>query len=566
MTVAQYIIVRLKQAGLEHLFAVPGDYASPFLETLDATAGIARIPNINELGSGYAADGYSRYRGIGAACVQYGVGNFSILNCTAGSFVERAPVAVISASPSTSDRKLERQQKILFHHSTGNLRADQLVFQNVTVASIIVRNASTAAAQIDRAIIAMLTHRRPIYIEVLKDVWTMDCGEPKGTLAARTTASDPKSLAAALDAAWSLIQAATLPVIWAGVEIQRFGLQDTLQQMVDASGFCFTTTSLGKTILDEAQPRFIGTYAGPASPAITRAVVAAADCILTLGAIITDDYLDIMKSSFGRMIEVNKQEARIGYQYYHQVTLEDFTAGLLSRFQADTSYPRSYSLPQVADETPEPVKPSDPLTYNNFYSEVSEFLKAQDLLNKIALVLGESTSLYVFGNLFGLPRNSFVSEAAWGSLGHETGCALGVALGSGKRPFVIAGDGGFMMICQELSSLAHQRCNAVVFVMSNRAYAIEQAFVNLKAFTAEGEFAPFDLLPAWDYIALAKGFGAAGYRVETVEQLRTVLADVNALEGKPALVEVVIPQKDLAPQLKRLAEIPPPVRKYGRSG
>ena len=219
----------------------------------------------------------------------------------------------------------------------------------------------------------------------------------------------------------------------------------------------------------------------------------------------------------------------------------------------------------MTETAEEPPKPTDPLTYNNFYHEVSAFLKEQELLDKIVLVLGESTSLYVFGNLFGLPRNSFVSEAAWGSLGHETGCALGVALGSGKRPFVVAGDGGFMMICQELSSLARQRCNAAVFVMSNQAYAIEQAFVDTAAFTPEGEFAPFDLLPAWDYIALAKGFGAAGYRVETVEQLRNVLAEVNGLEGKPALVEVVIAQKDLAPQLKRLAETPAPLRKYGRS-
>ena len=163
MTVAQYLIARLQQAGLEHLFAVPGDYASPFLEALDATEGIARIPNINELGSGYAADGYARYRGIGAAFVQYGVGNFSILNCAAGSFVERALVAVISASPSTSDRKLERQQQILFHHSTGDLRADQLVFQNVTVASVIVRGAEKSR-RADRPRHYRHAHSSPSYL------------------------------------------------------------------------------------------------------------------------------------------------------------------------------------------------------------------------------------------------------------------------------------------------------------------------------------------------------------------------------------------------------------------
>jgi indolepyruvate decarboxylase len=562
LTVSDYLIARLMQAGLEHMFAVPGDYAGPFLLALDATPGITRIPNINELGSGYAADGYARYRGIGAACVQYGVGNFSLLNCTAGSFVERVPVAVISASPKTSDRQLELTEGILFHHSTGDLRADQIVMQNVTVASEIIHSAETAPAQIDSAITAMLTYRRPIYIEVLNDVWKMPCAPPQGKLAPVILSSDPNSLAAALAAAWQHIEDAKLPVLWAGVEIHRYGLQDLLQQLVDASGLYFTTTSLGKTILDESQKQFIGTYAGPASPAITEAVMNASDCVIAMGTIITDDYLNIMQSSFGKMIEVNDEEARIDYQYYHQVTIQDFLSGLLARFQKHRRYPRKYSLPKVKPEAPYKSKPRDPLSYNNFYFELSDFLKKEKLLPEIALVLGESTSLYVFGNLFGMPRNSFVAQAAWGSLGHETGCALGVALGSAKRPFVVAGDGGFRMVCQELSSLAYQKCNAVVFVLSNNAYTIEQAFVDLSAFTPTGQFAAFDLLPSWDYIALAQAFGVKGYRAQTVAELRSVLQEVKGLADVPALVEVVIPQKDLAPQLKRLAETPAPKRKY----
>jgi indolepyruvate decarboxylase len=562
-TVAAYLIARLQQAGLEHLFAVPGDYASPFLQALDATPGIERVPNANELGSGYAADGYARYRGIGAACVQYGVGTFSLLNCAAGSFVERVPVAVISASPSTQDRQLERSEAILFHHSTGDLRADRKVFRNVTAASEIVHSADEAPAQIDRAITAMLTHRRPVYVEVLNDVWNEACADPQGTLAPVVRPSDPAALAAALDAAWARIEAAKLPVLWAGVEIQRFGLQDTLQQLVDASGLYFTTTSLGKTVLDESQDQFVGTYAGPASPALTRAVMDdAADCILALGTIVTDDYLSIMHSSFGEMIEVTDEEARVGYEYYHRVTLQDFVAGLLERFREDERYPRKYDLPKAESPPAPEAEAGDGLSYNTFYAELTGFLKNEDLFDEIALVLGESTSLYVFGNLFGLPRGSFVAQAAWGSLGHETGCALGVALGSGKRPWVVAGDGGFRMVCQELSSLAYRKCNAVVFVLGNEVYAIEQAFVDIEAFTPNGQFAPFDVLAPWDYVALAQAFGAKGYTVATVAELRDTLAEVKAVEDAPALVEVVIPQKDLAPQLKRLAEPPPETRKY----
>lgn len=561
-TVSSYIITRLKQAGLQHVFAVPGDYASPFLQTLDETPGITRVPNICELGSGYAADGYARYKGIGAACVQYGVGTFSLLNCAAGSWVERVPVVVISASPTTKDRMLERTEEILFHHSTGDLQADRLVFDNVTVASEILNDPITAPGKIDHAITAMLTYKRPIYLEVLHDVLTMKCEAPKGKLAPVIIPSNKDSLNAAVDAAFERIITAKLPVIWAGVEIQRFGIQKELQRLIDASGMFWTTTSLGKTILDESNKQFIGTYGDTASPAITRAVMAAADCFVTLGAIITDDYLDIMASSFGQMIEVNDEEARIGYQYYYDVMMRDFIVALTAKIKKDKRFPGKYKRPSVPPELQIQIKPTDPLTYNIFYEEFTRFLKDQKMLKDTALILGESTSLYVFGNLFGMPQDSFVGQAAWGSLGHETGCALGVALGSGKRPFVVAGDGGFRMVAQELSSLAYHKCNAVVFVMSNNVYAIEQAFVDIKAFTPKGQFAPFDILPEWDYLALAQAFGAKGYRAETVEELRAILPELKKIKGQPALVEIKIPQKDLAPQLARLAAVPAPKSKY----
>jgi indolepyruvate decarboxylase len=563
-TVAQYLVDRLKQCGLGHVFAVPGDYAANFLNALDTTEGITRVPNINELGSGYAADGYARFRGIGAACVQYGVGTFSALNCAAGSFVERVPVAIISASPRTKDRLLETEESILFHHSTGDLDSDRDIYAEVTVASEIVTDPQEAPAQIDGAIVAMLTHRRPIYIEVLQDIWIAPCAEPAGTLVAQPMASEAKPLAALLDAAWTRICAAERPILWFGIDIQRFELQDLAQRLVDASGLPFTTTSLGKTVLDEAQDAFIGTYADAASPASTRAAMKACDCPIALGAIVTDDYLPIMASSYDKMVAVNDEEARVGWAQYYDTTLPDFLEGLLARFEADPASPRRCERQAPADEPDQ--EEGAGLDYNSFFRRLTGFLKREKLLDETVLVLGESTSLYVFGNLFGLPRDSFVAQAAWGSLGHETGCALGVALGSGKRPWVVAGDGGFMMVCQEISSLVRAGVNAAVFVMSNRGYAIEQAFVNLDGFTPEGEFAAYDLLPTWDYLALAKAFGARGFRVETTDELATVLREVKDLTGVPALIEVVIPDKDLAPQLKRLATPPPALRRQGRTG
>lgn len=112
-----------------------------------------------------------------------------------------------------------------------------------------------------------------------------------------------------------------------------------------------------------------------------------------------------------------------------------------------------------------------------------------------------------------------------------------------------------MMVSQSLAALARNQVNAVVFVMSNQVYAIEQAFVDPDAFTPGGEFAPFDTLPTLDYTALATGYGALGYRVETVDQLEQLLAQLLMVVGRPVLVEVKIAEKDFAEQIKRLAGV-----------
>lgn len=559
-TVAIYLATRLRDIGVGHVFTIPGDYCAPFLDALDDLPGIERVPNINELGCGYAADGYARFKGVGAACVQYGVGAFSLLNCVAGSFVEFVPVAILSSSPGASSRLLEQQQNILFHHSTGDLLADQKVFEHVTVASVVITDAESAPREIDHALTQMLTHRRPVYIEVISSVWKQSCPGPVGELQAIAATSDPASLTAVVDATWAAMAAAEQPVFFFGVELQRYGLQALAQQIVEITGIPFTTTSLAKTVLDESHPLFAGTYAGPASPPSTNSLMKASDCVLALGTIITDDYLELMASSFQKMVRVSHDETRVGLTYFEFVALQDFLPALIDRLKLNPLPHR----PAPPEPVPALQMPSEKqLTYELFYETLASFLLTSPMLQSSVLILGESTSLYVFGNLFGLPSDSFVSQAAWGSLGHETGSALGVGLGSGKRPIVVAGDGGFMMVCQELSSLVQARSDAIVFVLSNKGYAIEQAFVNLKAFESGGKFAPYDDLPTWNYPALAKAFGARGAQITTTAELLSFLQDLTPCDV-PTLVEIVVPEHDLAPQLKRLAEPPPTLLRYHR--
>lgn len=554
-TVADYLLTRLQQLGLRKVFQVPGDYVSHFMSALEDFDGIDAVGEINEMAAAYAADGYARYAGIGAVSLQYSVGTFSGLNAIAGAYVERNPVVLISASPTAQNRELIWSQDVLFHHSTGDLEVGRKVFEPVTVASLILDDSSSAPALIDEALVKAISERRPIYLEAWQNVWGEPSPRPQGELQALPARCDEDSLKAAIDASLLRLDGARAPLIMLGIEIARYGLQEQAMRLIEASGLPFTTTLEAKTVVDESHPQFIGTYAGTASRPWTQAFMRDVDCILALGVIFTDDYLQLLNQDFSRIILVNSQLARTGLQYYPHVPLAHYLQRLLGVMGLDSDYP-------LRNHAPEPVRPpllqqgaaDDALGYELFLEILDGFARQQNLWPGSSLILGESSALYAASNINGLPRDSFVADAIWGSLGHETGCALGVAMASGRRPIVVAGDGGFMMICQSLSTLARNRVNALVFVMSNEVYAIEQAFVDISAFKPGGQFAPFDILPGWDYLALAKGFGAEGFKVSTRSGLEQLLPQLLALKDRPALIQVVIPQRDLAPQIKRLAQ------------
>ncbi|MBF4472412.1 MULTISPECIES: alpha-keto acid decarboxylase family protein [Flavobacterium] len=562
-TVADYLLTRLKQLNVTEIFQIPGDYVKHFTQALENFDGIKTIGTSNELDASYAADAYARTRGLAAVSLQYGVSTYSALNAIAGAYVERSPVVVISATPGADARQIGSMYNVLYHHSTGNLNADQEIYERVTVAAETLSSSVDAPEKIDKLIITALTHQRPVYIACYKEVWGEPCPKPSDKkLKPQIIKSEAAALENAVSQAWTQITEAKSPLIFAGVEILRHNLSSQLEEFIKYSGILYTTTSLGKTVLDEEGDKFIGTYSDQASIPEVIKLVEASDCILSLGTIITDDYLWLVENKFSDMIQATTEEMRVGYFTYNDVTLKDFIEALIKRFKKAAEYPlKSVAPPQP--KFPEPWKSnSDPkydntpevITFNRFFENTVSFLEKNKMLEDIVMTFGVSSSMYVATNIYGLSKNAFISSAAWQCIGFETGAASGAQLGSGKQAWTVAGDGGFMMIAQSLSTLVRYNINSVIFVMSNGVYAIEQVYVDMDSFKAgpEHKFDEFDILPKWDYQALAKAFGANSYRAETVTELNEVLLELKKKTNLPSLVEIVIPQKDLAQQMSRL--------------
>ncbi len=152
-TVSKYLLQRLDRMGSDRIFGVPGDYVLDLMDVITASA-IELICNCNELNAGYAADAYARLRGMGAVCVTYGVGGFSVVNAVVGAYAERVPLVVISGAPNNA----LRHSNLLLHHKTGDYNLQFAIMEKATVAAVILDDASQAADRIDRALAACFHH------------------------------------------------------------------------------------------------------------------------------------------------------------------------------------------------------------------------------------------------------------------------------------------------------------------------------------------------------------------------------------------------------------------------
>src|SRR6266404_1444309 len=201
-SIGEYLIQRLYAHGVRHVFGIPGDYVLAFYDLLYKSK-LRIINTCDEQGAGFAADAYARVRGLGAVCVTYCVGGLKVANTTAEAFAEKSPVVVISGAPGMK----EREKNPLLHHKVREFDTQKKVFDQLTVASTVLNEPQTAFQEIDRVLHAALRFKRPVYIELPRDLVSVP-GNPSYKTAEFHERSHAPTLRAALAEATAMINAA----------------------------------------------------------------------------------------------------------------------------------------------------------------------------------------------------------------------------------------------------------------------------------------------------------------------------------------------------------------------
>src|SRR5581483_3215819 len=162
---APYIFDLLHRKGVTHAFGIPGDFALTLYDALAASK-IQPVGMTHEPCVGFAADAYSRIHGLGLAVVTYGVGGLNMVNAVAGAYAEKSPLVVLSGGPGVR----ERQERDLLHHKVKSFDSQRRVYEEVTAYAATLDDPITAVAHVHRALDHTTTFKRPVYLEIPRDM------------------------------------------------------------------------------------------------------------------------------------------------------------------------------------------------------------------------------------------------------------------------------------------------------------------------------------------------------------------------------------------------------------
>jgi indolepyruvate decarboxylase len=513
MTVGEFLLRRIREAGVSHAFGVPGDYNLELLQQLEDTGTLEWIGACNELNASYAADGYARLNGLAALIVTNAVGALSAINGVAGSYAEHVPVICVCGSIPL--RSMERG--LGMHHTMADGTWDRFInaYAQVTAAQARL-TPDNAVTEIDRLILTAWREKLPVYLELPSDIAYLDIEVPAAPLLLGEPLSDPERLRSCATAIASRLSVARSPAILVDSDAGRFGAAGEVMRLAEKAQVPVAVVATAKAVIDETFPHYLGLYNGQASQPHVREAIETSDCLLSIGYrpidLTTGDFTASLPAG---TIHVRGHSVDVGDDNYQAVTLKAVLRGVTEAVPQATNRATPRFAPPAAGARGDD---SAQLTQAAYWQAIQGYLRAGDVL------VADGGTSYASGGLRLPPDCTFVSQLIWGSIGYGVGSLLGtLAAAPGRRHLLFVGDGSFQLTAQEVSTLLWHDYKPVIFLINNGGYLIERCYL--------GKTSRFNDVANWAYADLPKVFrpdtAARSFVVKTVADLDKALSAPN---------------------------------------
>jgi acetolactate synthase-1/2/3 large subunit len=546
----------LEQEGVDHIFGIPGGPIIPLYEALYARGRIKPVLVKHEEGAAFMADGYARATGrIGVCCTTTGPGATNALTGIAVAHVDQIPVLLLTAQVPTHQFGMGA-----FQESSPEVVDLVSLFKPVTKWSTMVYHPNRLGATIRAALRIMQSGRPgPVHVSIPLDYISQPVEEElvaPGRYRFESEAFDRRSIREAVDR----LLRARRPVLLAGHGVNGARAWPALRALAERLRIPVATTFRAKGCFPEDHPLSLGVLGPSGSPAVREHVLGPeTDLILVVGSSLGEVSSCGYDPRLARkiLLQVDVDPAVIGRNFPVTVGLiGDARAALVEMaYEAERRFRANGSSPLARPAPPSSLR-ALPDTRAG-----SGGLQPQQVLRELRAALPRDVMLFVdngsirswVGRHFPIYReNSFFVNMGLASMGYAVAGCVGAQLACPDRTVVaLSGDASFAMNGMEVHTAVENDAPVIWVVINNGGHGM--IYHGEKALYG-GKFCSSVFRRPIDVAAVARGLGAAAFRVERSGELAEALDEARAAR-RPAVIDVITELGEAPPMGARVSTI-----------
>lgn len=530
MKASDLFVKALEAEGVEYVFGIPGEENLDLLESL-RNSSIRLVLTRHEQAAGFMAATYGRLTGRAGACL-------ATLGPGATNFVTAAAYAQLGGMPMF----MITGQKPVKASKQGHFQIVDVVamMQPLSKYTRQIVSADNIPARVREAF-RRAEEERPgaTHLELPEDI----ARDPSDAILipasySRRPIADDKAIVRAVET----IQAAKRPLLMIGAAANRKTCSRMLAAFVERSGIPFFTTQMGKGVLDEHHPLWIGNATLSDGDFLHRAIEHS-DCIINVGHDVIEKPPFFMRAGRRAVIHVNFSGAEVDTVYFPQVEVVGDIANSVWRLEQALEPQSSWDfgfflaarealLQHLARDIDDPRFPMYPARV------VADVRRTMPDDGIVCLDNGMYKIWFARQYLCRRP-NTLLLDNALATMGAGLPSAIAAKIVHPDRKVVaVAGDGGFMMNSQELETAVRLGLDLTVLLLRDDAYGM------IKWKQAHMGFANFGMdMGNPDFVAYAESYGASGHRPASAEEFAPTLQRCLDTPGVH-LVEVPIDYSD----------------------
>jgi acetolactate synthase-1/2/3 large subunit len=348
----------------------------------------------------------------------------------------------------------------------------------------------------------------------------------------------PKADDELIEKAAQMIAESKKPYIYCGGGVISAGAEAELQALCEKIDAPVGCSIMGMTAIPGSNPRKLG-MTGMHGHYVASKAKNDADLVITLGARFSDRATgNVSKFCKGaKLIHIDVDAAELGKNVTVDLGIRGDVKDALARIIAKVAEKKNPEWWEEIAKIKEFVAQNEAkqigsLTPYDVIETVNSYLNAD---SPVATDVGQhqmwTAQKYNFEN----PR-TFMTSGGLGTMGYGMGAAIGACVATGKKTVLFTGDGSFGMNLNEMTTAVSQKLPLIVVVLNNGVLGMvrqwQAAFYN-------HHFSETTLNRKTDFPALARAFGAAGYSVETLDELNMAMKMAMKNEG-PVLIDCAI--------------------------